>query len=102
MTQDDFVAMTSNELWDLRTQLDHTLREKLESEKQQLDARLKELELPPPISRRSDRYRRVRPKFSNPANPLQTWAGRGKTPRWFSELLAAGKSIDELRFEKFA
>jgi DNA-binding protein H-NS len=94
--------MTSNELWDLRAQLDHALRIKLESEKQRLDARLKELELPPPISRRRDRYRRVRPKFYNPANPSQTWAGRGKTPRWISELLASGKSIDELRFGELA
>ncbi|VDC23218.1 H-NS histone family protein [Pseudogemmobacter humi] len=32
------------------------------------------------------------PKFANPANPSDTWSGRGRKPRWFSEALAAGKS----------
>lgn len=32
----------------------------------------------------------VAPKYRNPANPLQTWAGRGKRPKWFSDALAEG------------
>ncbi len=32
----------------------------------------------------------VSPKYRNPANPLQTWAGRGKRPKWFSDALADG------------
>jgi DNA-binding protein H-NS len=32
----------------------------------------------------------VRPKFRNPKEHAQTWAGRGKTPQWFSDHLAAG------------
>jgi len=34
---------------------------------------------------------KVKPKYRNPANPEQTWAGRGKRPRWFADALAAGK-----------
>ena len=30
-------------------------------------------------------------KYRNPANKEQTWAGRGKRPRWFHEALAAGR-----------
>lgn len=32
----------------------------------------------------------VAPKYRNPANPLQTWAGRGKRPKWFTDALAEG------------
>ena len=38
----------------------------------------------------------VKPKYRNPANPAQTWAGRGMKPRWFSEALAAGKKEKDL------
>ena len=38
----------------------------------------------------------VAPKYSNPANPDQTWSGRGKRPRWFHEALASGKTEKDL------
>ncbi len=34
----------------------------------------------------------VPPKFANPADPEQTWSGRGKRPLWFSAALQAGAS----------
>ncbi len=36
-------------------------------------------------------------KYANPANPADTWSGRGRKPRWYAEALAAGKSDDDLR-----
>ena len=44
----------------------------------------------------STKGRSVPPKYRNPADPAQTWAGRGVQPRWFREALAAGKSADDL------
>ena len=41
--------------------------------------------------------RTVAAKYANPADASQTWTGRGKRPRWVSDLLAAGKSLDELK-----
>ena len=35
-------------------------------------------------------------KYANPANPADTWSGRGRKPRWYVEALAAGKSPDDL------
>jgi DNA-binding protein H-NS len=35
-------------------------------------------------------------KYQNPDNPEQTWAGRGRKPRWLVELLAQGKTLEEL------
>jgi DNA-binding protein H-NS len=38
----------------------------------------------------------VKPKYRNPGNPSQTWAGRGKQPRWYSEAISAGKKEKDL------
>lgn len=35
-------------------------------------------------------------KFANPANPADTWSGRGRKPRWFAEALAAGKKPEDM------
>lgn len=39
---------------------------------------------------------KVPPKYSNPANPAETWSGRGKRPRWFNAALKAGKKEADL------
>ena len=38
----------------------------------------------------------VKPKYRNPFNAEETWAGRGRQPRWVRDHLAQGKSIDTL------
>jgi DNA-binding protein H-NS len=38
----------------------------------------------------------VAPKYRNPANPEQTWSGRGKRPHWFNDALKAGKKEKDL------
>lgn len=35
-------------------------------------------------------------KYRNPANPEQTWTGRGRKPTWFTEALANGTSADDM------
>ena len=35
-------------------------------------------------------------KYRNPENPNVTWSGRGRTPRWFIDALAAGKTQEAL------
>ena len=40
--------------------------------------------------------RKVKPKYRNPADPSQTWSGRGKRPRWYVAALAAGKKEKDL------
>lgn len=39
---------------------------------------------------------KVKPKYRNPADPSQTWSGRGKRPRWFNAALSAGKKEKDL------
>ena len=44
--------------------------------------------------------RKVPPKFANPANPAQTWSGRGVPPRWLAEQLAKGARKDDFLIVK--
>ena len=36
------------------------------------------------------------PKYANPADPSQTWTGRGRKPKWVEALLASGKTLEDL------
>jgi DNA-binding protein H-NS len=38
----------------------------------------------------------AQPKYGNPSDPIETWSGRGRQPRWFADALAAGKTPDDL------
>ena len=40
---------------------------------------------------------KVAPKYRNPANAAETWAGRGQQPRWLSALTAQGRALEEFR-----
>lgn len=86
--------MTVDELSDLHRSILVILTSKLETQKAELDERLRRLHANASLaqaiepSRRS--YRGISPKFRNPAQPDQTWSGRGKKPRWVTELLNAG------------
>lgn len=39
---------------------------------------------------------KVKPKYRNPDNPAQTWAGRGLKPKWYRQALAAGRKEKDL------
>jgi DNA-binding protein H-NS len=43
-----------------------------------------------------DRRRAVTAKYRNPDNPEETWAGRGRKPKWVEDRLAQGASLDDL------
>ncbi len=36
------------------------------------------------------------PKYRNPANPEQTWTGKGRQPEWFKTAVAGGKTPDSM------
>src|SRR5919199_6332589 len=43
-----------------------------------------------------DRRRDVPPRYRNPDNPAETWAGRGRKPKWVEEKLAYGATLEDL------
>ena len=38
---------------------------------------------------------KVEPKYRNPANPSETWAGRGQQPKWLAAETAKGRRLEE-------
>ena len=53
-----------------------------------------------PSSRAGRKLGKVAPKYRNPANPKETWTGRGKHPRWMAALIAKGKKADDFLIKK--
>jgi DNA-binding protein H-NS len=37
----------------------------------------------------------VAPKYRNPENPAETWAGRGLKPRWLTAAIKSGKKAED-------
>ena len=37
----------------------------------------------------------VAPKYRNPENPAETWAGRGLKPRWLAAAIKSGKKLED-------
>lgn len=38
-------------------------------------------------------------RYRNPSDPAQAWTGRGRQPKWVSEWVGSGKSLDALRVD---
>jgi DNA-binding protein H-NS len=102
MKREVFRSMSSEDLWTLHETISAMLTTRIEAETQQLKDRLDEVSRAFAPPREPRRYPKVLPKFQNPRQPKQTWAGRGKRPRWFSEMIEAGMSIDDLRIRTTA
>src|SRR5947209_6288733 len=100
MKNDHFKSMSVEDLWSLHEQVTSDLVLKIAAKKETLDQRLRLLTVTekgtvkyPIHARRA--YPQVFPKFRNPAHPDETWAGRGKQPRWLTAQLRSGKALDE-------
>jgi DNA-binding protein H-NS len=92
-------SMSIDKLTKLRDQVGTALHSKVANERRTLEAELTKL------SRLSTSQLRskglglgvrgpVAPKYRNPENPSETWAGRGLTPRWLAAAIKAGKKLE--------
>ena len=43
---------------------------------------------------------KVEPKYRNPGNSAETWAGRGMAPKWLSAQLAQGRKLEDFLIAK--
>jgi DNA-binding protein H-NS len=99
-------SMTTDELWMLHERITATLAAKITAEKKVLEDRLRQLrgvrleQTVKTVARRP--YPVVFPKFRNPDEPSETWAGRGKRPRWLTAQLGSGKQLDDFLIERAA
>ena len=96
MKRAELDRMSTDDLWSLRIELSQLLQRRIQQEKLQLDARLKRLQTP--VTERRP-YPPVSPKYRNPDQPSETWAGRGKQPRWLVAQLRSGKRIEDFTIQ---
>ena len=99
MKQTELDRMSTDDLWSLHVEVAQVLQQRIQQEKLRLEERLKLLQTP--VSGRRP-YPPVRPKYRNPDQPSETWAGRGKRPRWLVAKLKSGKRIDDFRIKRAA
>ena len=116
MNRNDFKSMSTDELWALHEEIATRLAAALTAEKSVLENRLRRLQrgietphatqdaksvgLGQVVDERA--YPAVVPKYRNPERPSETWAGRGKTPRWLAAQLKSGRRIDDFRIRHAA
>jgi DNA-binding protein H-NS len=104
MKRSDFESLSIDELLVFRKEVATTLAAKLVDEKRKLENRLIQLARQTQVDQIGDRPKRrsypaVFPKYRNPSQPSETWAGRGKQPRWLAAELKSGKRLDDFRIE---
>jgi DNA-binding protein H-NS len=97
--------MNIDELWDLHQEIGALLAIKIVAETAVLEGRLLQLKQSIQANHQSAvphkrNYPVVVPKFRNPEQPSETWAGRGKTPRWLAIQLRSGKNKEEFRISE--
>jgi DNA-binding protein H-NS len=95
----NLATMHTEDLWKLHEDVISLLASRVEAQKRELENKLAELgvrfggspkDIPQPRP-----YPKVLPKFRNPELASETWSGRGKQPRWVSELIAKGASLND-------
>lgn len=110
----DLKSLSIDDLWALHEQVGAVLSEKITTEKRGLEERLARLKsgfMEKPAAKRAAlkvrerrvprrKYPPVLPKYQNPGDLSETWAGRGKQPRWLVAQLKAGKKIDDFLIQR--
>jgi DNA-binding protein H-NS len=100
---DNLKSMSVDKLTKLREQVNAVIGARVLEERRALEARLAELNRL--TANGSSRKRiggtrgAVAPKYRNPDNPAETWAGRGLKPRWLAAALKTGKKIEDFSIE---
>src|SRR5882724_10427484 len=102
MKPHDLKSMSVEELWSVHELIVSVLASKISTEKTRLEQRWRELgqstaDSVKKVSHARRQYPQVFPKYRNPARPSETWAGRGKQPRWLTAELRSGKKLDDFR-----
>ena len=96
--------MSIEKLFQLQSQVETALTAKVAEERRDLEAKLSQLSRLGNGHSRLGRPRgsssslsgtTVAPKYRNPENPCETWAGRGLRPRWLTAAMKGGKKLED-------
>jgi DNA-binding protein H-NS len=94
-------SMPIVKLQDLREQVQAAISEKLQSRRHELETELSKLDGYSGAVRRGRPAGRggprgaVAPKYRNPDDSAETWAGRGLKPRWLVAAIKGGKKQED-------
>ena len=98
----DFDKMSLKEMRDLRAKLERAINSYEDRKRREALAAVEEaarqhgFNLAELTGAKTRRAGTVAPKYANPDDPTVTWTGRGRKPRWITEYLAKGKSLEDL------
>jgi DNA-binding protein H-NS len=98
MKRTELERLNGDALWSLHLEVSQLLQQRIQAEKLQLEERLKQLNFKTPSGRRT--YPPVIPKYRNPDRPSETWAGRGKQPRWLVARLQTGARVEDFSIDR--
>jgi DNA-binding protein H-NS len=99
-TKMNLKSMTIDALVGLKGRIDAVLASKVSEERRALESELAKLTRYDNSGVRSKSAGRgargkVAPKYRNPENPSETWAGRGLKPRWLAAAIKSGKKLED-------
>ena len=93
-------SMSLDKLVTLKTQVEAALSAKVAEQRRMVEAGLSKLGRFQGGARTKVAFGRgawgkAAPKYRNPENPVETWAGRGLKPRWLTAAIKSGKNLDD-------
>ena len=102
-------AMSMETLWALYDDVRKVLTVRMTRQQLDIERRLRDLQgadapsiVPsidkehPVVKAKARRpYPKVMPNYRNPAEPSETWSGRGNKPRWLTAQIAGGKTLEQ-------
>jgi DNA-binding protein H-NS len=94
-------TMSVAKLQDLQSKIEAAISAKVTERRRELEAQLFKLSGFGGRGGKTIKFSRggrrgaVAPKYRNPENPTETWAGRGLKPRWLTTAMKGGKSLED-------
>jgi len=74
-------------------------REEILAIAQEAGISLKELLASDQKARKKEKEQKIQARYQNPDDNKQTWAGRGRQPKWLAVGLAGGKSLEDFHIQ---
>jgi DNA-binding protein H-NS len=87
-------SMSVPKLMDLKGKVEAAITEKVKARRNELETELSKLARHESGAKRGPGRRKgmsVAPKYRNPKDPAQTWAGRGLQPLWMRDAIKSGR-----------
>jgi DNA-binding protein H-NS len=100
---DQLEKLSVKQLRDLKARVDRLISARRREAKKSLMTRFRKLAadsgipLSEVVGKRRRRARNSGTLYVNPDNPAQTWAGRGRKPKWLNDKVEAGVRLESMR-----